>query len=60
MLMMTSKRKSGKTKSKATNKSFRVAVLGKPTGIIQPRVQQVGPEGFGVIAVDCAKIARNG
>ena len=53
--MMTSKRKSGKTKSKATNKSFRVAVLGKPTGIIQPRVQQVGPEGFGVIAVDCAK-----
>lgn len=32
-----------------------MAVLGKPTGIIQPRVQQVGPEHFGVISVDCAK-----
>jgi transposase len=30
-------------------------VLGKPNGIIQPRVQAVGPERFGVVAVDCAK-----
>src|SRR5262245_7096693 len=27
----------------------------KPSGSIHPRVQQVGPEHFGVVAVDCAK-----
>ena len=31
------------------------AVLGKPKGVIQARVQKVGPERFGVVAVDCAK-----
>jgi len=31
------------------------ARLGKPNGIIQPRVQRVGPERFGVVAIDCAK-----
>lgn len=31
------------------------AVLGKPRGVIQARVQKVGPERFGVVAVDCAK-----
>jgi transposase len=31
------------------------AVLGKPNGVIQPRVEAVGPERFGVAAVDCAK-----
>jgi len=30
-------------------------VLGKPDGVIQARVQAVGPERFGVVAVDCAK-----
>jgi transposase len=29
--------------------------IGKPTGQIQERVQAVGPEHFGVVAVDCAK-----
>jgi transposase len=29
--------------------------IGKPTGQIQERVQAVGPEHFGIIAVDCAK-----
>jgi len=29
--------------------------LGKPNGIIQPRVEEVGPRRFGVVAVDCAK-----
>jgi transposase len=29
--------------------------VGKPTGQIQERVQAVGPEHFGVVAVDCAK-----
>ena len=27
----------------------------KPHGIIQPRVQQVGPERFGIVSVDCAR-----
>ncbi len=31
------------------------AVLGKPKGVIQARVQKVGPEHFGIVAVDCAK-----
>jgi len=31
------------------------AVLGKPNGVIQSRVQAVGPERFGIVAVDCAK-----
>jgi transposase len=30
-------------------------LVGKPTGQIQERVQAVGPEHFGIIAVDCAK-----
>jgi hypothetical protein len=27
----------------------------KPRGTFHPRVQQVGPEHFGIVAVDCAK-----
>ena len=40
-----------------SRKSGRIgpAVLGKPNGVIQPRVQAVGPERFGIVAVDCAK-----
>lgn len=30
-------------------------VLQKPRGVIHPRVQQVGPEHFGIVSVDCAK-----
>jgi transposase len=30
-------------------------VLHKPGGVIHPRVQRVGPEHFGIVAVDCAK-----
>jgi transposase len=33
----------------------RPEVVQKPRGVIHPRVQQVGPEHFGVISVDCAK-----
>jgi len=29
--------------------------VSKPRGTIHPRVQQVGPEHFGIVAVDCAK-----
>lgn len=46
---MATKRKS------RTSGTKRPAVLGKPNGVIQPRVQAVGPERFGVVAVDCAK-----
>lgn len=47
--------KSGKKRARRRSRGFRQAVLGKPSGIIQPRVQQAGPEHFGVVAVDCAK-----
>jgi transposase len=40
-----------KPKFKGSKKRF----IGKPTGQIQQRVQSVGPEHFGIIAVDCAK-----
>jgi len=46
---MATKRKSRKSRKPCP------AVLGKPNGVIQPRVQAVGPERFGVVAVDCAK-----
>jgi transposase len=41
------------TKRKARKSD--VTQLGKPRGIIQPRVQAAGPERFGIVAVDCAK-----
>lgn len=29
--------------------------VGKPRGVLHPRVRQVGPEHFGIVACDCAK-----
>ena len=40
-------RKRSRTRNKET--------LHKPHGVIHPRVQKVGPEHFGIVAVDCAK-----
>ena len=40
-----------KRKSASPKKRF----IGKPAGQIQQRVQAVGPEHFGIVAVDCAK-----
>lgn len=37
------------------NRTNGPARLGKPNGIIQPRVQEVGPQRFGIVAIDCAK-----
>jgi hypothetical protein len=38
------------------NRSRRKAfVLQKANGQLGPRVQQVGPEHFGIVAIDCAK-----
>src|SRR5262245_52722392 len=36
-------------------RSRRPDVLQKPRGTFHPRVQQVGPEHFGIVAIDCAK-----
>ena len=36
-------------------RSRRPDVLQKPRGTFHPRVQKVGPEHFGIVAVDCAK-----
>jgi len=46
---MATKRKSRKSR-KAQQR-----YLGKPNGVIQPRVEEVGPERFGIVAIDCAK-----
>ncbi len=46
---MTTKAK--KRKSAGASKRF----IGKPGGLVQERVKAVGPEHFGVVAVDCAK-----
>ena len=43
--------KSKVRKSRGSSKRF----IGKPRGRIQDRVQAVGPEHFGIVAVDCAK-----
>jgi transposase len=32
------------------------ASLGKPRGLLHPRVQLVGPEHFGIVCFDCAKV----
>ena len=46
---MVTKRKSRKKRRVSQ------AALGKPRGVIQERVRDVGPEHFGIVAVDCAK-----
>ena len=52
---MVAKVKTGKKSTKGRSKAFVQAVLGKPSGVIQPRVQQAGPERFGIVSIDCAK-----
>ena len=51
--MVTTVRKSKGRKKRS--RKFSQAVLGKPTGVIQARVQAARPEHFGVVSVDCAK-----
>src|SRR5271156_1859234 len=36
-------------------RSRRFVSIAKPSGSIHPRVQNAGPEHFGIVAVDCAK-----
>src|SRR5947208_16412561 len=43
------------TRTRKPRRARRADVLHKPSGVIHPRVQQVGPDHFGIVAVDCAK-----
>ena len=43
-------------RSKRPAKARKGFVLQKPNGELGPRVQRVGPEHFGIVAVDCAKV----
>jgi len=43
------------TSRRAARRSRRPTSVAKPSGSIHPRVQKVGPEHFGIVAVDCAK-----
>lgn len=38
-----------------SGKGLKPFLLQKPQGVLTPRVQAVGPEHFGILAVDCAK-----
>ncbi len=44
--------KNGKASRRSTK---RRGYISTPLGVIQPRVEKVGPERFGIVAVDCAK-----
>jgi transposase len=45
------------TRTRHRSSRRRIATsLGKPRGVLHPRVQQVGPEHFGIICFDCAKV----
>src|SRR5437667_6117616 len=46
--------KLGRGRRARTSRRF-VTTAHKPHGVIQPRVQRVGPEHFGIVSVDCAK-----
>jgi transposase len=43
------------TKGRRSRRHHQAVYLGKPHGILGPRVQAVGPEHFGILAVDPAK-----
>jgi transposase len=43
------------TSRRAARRPRRPVSVVKPSGSIHPRVQKVGPEHFGIVAVDCAK-----
>src|ERR1700680_2329281 len=43
------------TVTRKRGRSRRPDILQKPRGVIHPRVQKVGPEHFGIVAVDPAK-----
>src|SRR5438067_5203124 len=44
-----------RTRKKHPSARRPMASVGKPRGVLHPRVQQVGPEHFGIVCCDCAK-----
>ncbi|MFQ5424349.1 MAG: hypothetical protein ACE5F9_10265 [Phycisphaerae bacterium] len=44
-----------KTRTRERSRSRRFNLILKPQGAFHPRVQAVGPQHFGIVAVDCAK-----
>jgi transposase len=44
-----------RTRLRRPASSRKTFLLQKPNGQLTPRVQQVGPEHFGIVAIDCAK-----
>jgi len=44
-----------RTRKRPTTRRFDHTVA-KPRGLLHPRVQQVGPEHFGIVCFDCAKV----
>jgi hypothetical protein len=51
-IQMVTKRKSTRNSKQSQRKR---RYIGKPTGIIQQRVQEATPQRFGIVSVDCAK-----
>ena len=43
------------TRSRKRPATRSAASVAKPRGVLHPRVQQVGPEHFGIVCFDCAK-----
>src|SRR5580700_8048927 len=44
-----------RSRSPRSPKTARAFVLQKPNGHFTPRVEAIGPEHFGIVAIDCAK-----
>src|ERR1700730_8822824 len=44
------------TRSRRRSSRRPAYAVGKPRGVLHPRVQQVGPEHFGIVCFDCAKV----
>ena len=47
---------STRTRRRGSSRRQSPASLGKPRGVLHPRVQLVGPEHFGIVCFDCAKV----
>jgi len=47
---------STRTRRRSSRRRIPVSV-GKPRGVLHPRVQQVGPEHFGIVCFDCHKVS---
>src|SRR5437868_5736334 len=48
------------SRSRSRKSSRKPELIGKPRGVIHPRVQAVGPERFGIVSVVCFTIGITG